>query len=172
VTCIEAFKIWSAAFQVAQRDREYQPPPETLRLVKEAYALRQRAPFLAQLAKMADVVFDSFLDPLPAGMRAGRGRSRHLLHHAGPFQIDLRLECEGGPQSSLAGQILHASAAGQLTAGAGIILVKQPDTPIAQTIANSLGEFQVDFQHSDGLTLYADVREMTLIAVPLPGSQQ
>jgi hypothetical protein len=59
-----------------------------------------------------------------------------------------------------------------LTAGAGIILVKEPDTPIAQTIANSLGEFRVDFQHGDGLTLYAEIRGMTLIGVPLPVSQQ
>jgi hypothetical protein len=170
--CIQTFRIWSAAFEVAQREREYEPPEDIVRLVKDAYALRQRTPFLAQLAKMAEVVFDSFRAPLPAGIRGVGGIPRHLLHHAGEFQIDLRLEHEDRTHSSLTGQIMHASADSRLTAGAGIILVKEPDTPIAQTIANSLGEFRVEFQHGDRLTLYADIGGMTLIGVQLPGSQR
>jgi hypothetical protein len=173
--CLETETLWRRILEVTLREASYEAPEATVRLVKASFALRSKASVLSKLATMALRTYDSFLEPLPSGMRGGAAPARQLLHEAGSFLIDLRLETTGGSES-LTGQILCAGTEGGAS-GAGVVLVQRDDRLVAQTIANSLGEFHVEFERQDGLQLYleTDTREIIAIALPdagnLPGAR-
>jgi len=164
--CLETQKWWSRLVEVARREASYKAPESTVRLVKAAFALKRKAPLLSRLTQIAVRTFDSFLEPLPAGIRGGAAPARHLLHDTGDFLVDLRLETTGRAES-LTGQILRAGAEGVIS-GAGVVLVQGNDRLVAQTIANSLGEFQVEFEREDGLQLYLETDTGEIIAIALP----
>src|SRR5947207_5434093 len=90
--CLETETCWRRILDVARREPRYEVPEAPVRLVKAAFGLERKAPMLSKLARMAERTFDSFLEPLPSGMRGGGAPARQLLHEAGNFLIDLRLE--------------------------------------------------------------------------------
>jgi hypothetical protein len=116
-------------------------------------------------------MFDSFHEPLPAGVRGGTAPARHLLHEAGKFLIDVRLEQESGTHGFLTGQVLQRDAGLGATAGAGVLLAQGDRTLLAQAIGNSAGEFQLDFEGQNDLTLYLQIpgEQPIRIALPKPG---
>jgi hypothetical protein len=164
--CLETHTSWKRIAEVARREASYEVPETTVRLVKAAFGLRRKAPMLSKLATMAVRTFDSFLEPLPSGMRGGATPARQLLHEAGNFLIDLRLETTHASEF-LTGQILCAGTEGGAS-GAGVVLVQGNGNLVAQTIANSLGEFHVEFERQDGLQLYLETGTREIIAIALP----
>lgn len=164
--CVEAHSTWNRVLDVTRREASYEVPEASVRLVNAAFALRHKTPVLSRLAQVAVRIFDSFEEPLPAGIRGGAAPARQLLHAAGDFLIDLRLETEGR-RESLTGQIMCTGTEG-VTSGAGVLLVHGNERLIAQTIANSLGEFQMEFERQNELQLYLETASNEIIAVGLP----
>lgn len=87
----------------------------------------------------ATLIYDSRLDPVPAGTRSGNAQARHLLFSAGPYRIDLSAE-KRAQGLSIVGQILHEQPTSstseplaiQLLSGQRILLDNQ---------TNEFGEF-------------------------------
>lgn len=164
--CVETHAAWSRILDLTRRELSYRVPEDTVRVVHAAFALRHKTPMLARLAQAAVRIFDSFEEPLPAGIRGGPTSARQLLHTAGNFLIDLRLEPEGRVEH-LTGQILSTGAE-DVTSGAGVVLVHGKEKLVAQTIANSFGEFQMEFERQNELQLYVETTSNEIIAVGLP----
>jgi hypothetical protein len=137
------------------------------RVVKAAFTLRRRIPFRAGQSLTAERVFDSFVDPLPIGIRGSVASPRQLLYGAGDFLIDLRIEEGVRAPGTITGQVVRAQSEGA-ACGAGIVLVREPDEVVVQTIANSIGEFQVEFEHRGHLTICVGIPDGPFIEVPLP----
>jgi hypothetical protein len=166
--CHSAHTMWLHVVDAAAGERRSDPPEASVRSVKAAFALRRKLPVLSRLARMARVVFDSLYEPLPVGVRGGAPPARHILHEAGPYFIDLRLERESEIVSSLIGQVLPVQECGPEPTSAGILLVERGEAIMAQTITNSMGEFQLECDHRKDLTLYVDIAGSEPIGVTLP----
>ncbi len=72
--------------------RRPRPSGETGEPVKEPSTLRRPKELLERVARKASLVFDSFRQPLPAGVRVIGPSARRLLYKAGRYRVRLRLE--------------------------------------------------------------------------------
>ena len=166
--CGEAYRMWSLIVSAAARQTEYEPPQDVVRSVKFAFAMSRHLHSWSRMATLARLVFDSFLEPLPIGVRGAALASRHLLHDADNFVIDLRLEKGPAGRVFLVGQALPKEAGGCDTAGASIVVVDKSERLLAQAIANSVGEFQVEFEDTREVMVYIAIPDESVIAITLP----
>ena len=90
--CTQTVRLWRAVFDVADQEAAYRPPDEALRQLKGDFALRRPKGLLERVAEQAALVFDSFRQPQPMGVRGAGPSPRQLLYKAGRYAIRLRLE--------------------------------------------------------------------------------
>src|SRR3989442_1049638 len=95
VRCRATLSLVTRIVQSARTEGQYEPPDRLVRWAKAISAL-QRPERSSVLRLVARLVYDSFREPLPAGLRAADRVSRHALYEAGNFSVDLRLEQEKG----------------------------------------------------------------------------
>jgi len=137
-------------------DGLYNPPESVVRCAKAIGTMLrpQRVPVSRLVARL---VYDSFSDPAPAGLRAEDRVSRHTTHEAGSFAVDLRLEhMKGSPVATLVGQLTNRQEPEGTLAEAPVMLMTSKDI-IAHTVYNRFGEFQMDYAPSRNLRLCVDV---------------
>jgi hypothetical protein len=169
--CRHAYTAWNQVWKTAVREANYEAPEQVVRSIKAVFRLRQKLPLLSRLTEWASLIFDSLHDPLPVGIRGGTAPARHLLHQSESFLIDLRLADEGATCASLVGQVLPKQTTQGSTAGTGIALT-QGEVLITQTVANAIGEFQMEFEYLDGLILYLQIPNSVTIGVALPRADE
>ena len=116
----------------------------------------------------ARLLYDSFREPLPAGLRTQQRLSRQYLYQAGDYSLDVRLENErGSPRVALVGQIQNRKQPGKRLGSVPVQLLSGKQV-LAQATSNSLGEFQMEYEPSKHLWLYVPVRQAgKQIEVPL-----
>jgi hypothetical protein len=168
--CSEKYALWQLVKAAQDAEPRYEPPEYAVRAVVNAFPLSRKLPFLSAVAALAELLFDTRLDPLPAGVRGNKESARHLLHRSGDLFVDIRLESGGGKLTSLTGQILYKDAPSKTTSGSGVLLVRDEDQLLMQAAANQAGEFHFDFEYSTGLKLYLEAPGGELVSVPLPSA--
>jgi hypothetical protein len=132
-------------------DDLYEPPADIVRCAKAISAMQRPRSSVTRL--VARLIYDSFSEPLPAGMRAQDRVSRHTLYEAGEFFVDLRLEQEkGSPFVTLVGQLTNRTNPESSLPGAPVLLMAQKDI-IAHAVYNRFGEFQMDYPPARHLRL-------------------
>ena len=173
--CQASWLIWQAVASVANGESSYVPPEDTVRAAKSWFAA-----IAADLktTKRARLVYDSGLQPAAVGLR-GAVAARQFLYEADDYVIDLRLE----PQRelgriSLVGQVLNRARAGHngqavlmTNCAARGILVRllKGVLPVANTATNDFGEFQLEFEASNDLSVVIGMDEEKVIVLPLHG---
>jgi hypothetical protein len=165
--CRRSWSTWSAVVEVASREHDYEPLPSIVNAVKSAFR-RSRISLLDRLIETAKLVFDSYREPLPVGVRSGGAPARYMIHEWGPYVVDLTIDQEGGRTGWLAGQLSQKESAGSPFAGTAILLANKDKVVVRQTSINIEGEFQLEFEPQPDLTLYLDIPSAAVIAVPLP----
>jgi hypothetical protein len=169
VSCNETYKTWRLVFETAGREALYSPPEDVVRSVKGVLPLVRKLGLLPQIAEAARMIFDSFREPLPAGIR-GRGSSaRHLLYETDDFSIDLRLEKEGKMRVALTGQVLPKRAGYDKTAETRVLILGSDGRLLGHRIATSFGEFQVELAAHDQLELYVQLPDTSIKRINVPG---
>ena len=166
--CLQSLRLWRNVTTRAETVVRYRAPERAVSNVKAAFAFKQRVPLLSRFAQSARLVFDSLREPLPEGVRASFAAPRQFTHAAGPFLIDLRVEAEGERQTCVTGQIVRADGVEGATAGTSIALVRGGGELVTMSIANSIGEFYLEFDQRRDLALYLDVPGNGTIMVSLP----
>ena len=129
-----------------------EPPADAVRWVKAISALQgpKKSPLFRLVPRL---VFDSFLDPAPVGIRSEDRVSHHALYEAGDFHLDLRFEHEkGSPMVTLVGQLTNGKDPDSSLAEAPVLVIERKEI-VAHAIYNRFGEFQMDFQPSRFLRL-------------------
>ena len=164
--CQRSYEAWRRFGETASREGSVATADSADPFAKTVFALLRRISFRAGLALLAEPVFDSFRDPAPVGIRGSATAPRQLVYEAGGYLIDLQLEQQTGGAGVLTGQVVHAWREGA-TRGAGVALLRD-DSVVGQTVANSIGEFQLDCENWDNLKICLELVDETYIEVKLP----
>jgi hypothetical protein len=166
--CASKLRTWETVRDWASRERSYEPPEPAVRQARGLYALNPpRRP--RRGASLAALVFDSFLSPLPAGVRSGRAVSRQLLYESGGRLVKLRLESVGETDKlSLVGQLVDENRDREISNLP--VLVQTGQETVARTLTNRLGEFELELDWAEGLQVVVGVPGPNALTVGLPVS--
>jgi hypothetical protein len=143
----------------AHRHSQVQVPDYALRCARAIFLLQQpeKVQILPRIS--ARLLYDSFREPLPAGVRTQQRLSRQALYQAGDYSLDLRLESESGTSRvTLVGQIQNRKQPGKRLRGVPALLFSGKQV-VGQAVSNSLGEFQMEYGATKHLRLYVPVRQ-------------
>jgi CheY-like chemotaxis protein len=143
------------------------------RLLQELWggleSLFQRNGILRRVIDAAHVVFDSFLEPMPAGVRSGSQLpARQLVYRSGSLMADLWLEPQtDSPNLALVGQIVDSDRPDRQFDLIPVVL-HGPKGRIAHATTNKFGEFHFNFDFEPSVTLEIEVPGNHWVSVALP----
>jgi hypothetical protein len=167
--CLVITETWRAVLEITRREIAYRPPESAVRVVKSAYLPRQLLSQATHIARMARVVFDSFFQPAPAGLRNAMSSSRQVIHEADPFVIDLIVDSDPKRKRvCLLGQVLNSKEPGKKVEKIEVLLLSG-ERLVEQTAANRSGEFIFEFSDEKDLRLLINIRAHRAIKIVLPG---
>jgi hypothetical protein len=167
LACGRAFQLWRTVAQIARIEVRDEVPEDLLQVSRATYVTWARRRLLPKRARMARLIFDSLLEPLPVGVRSDKPMPRRVLERAGHWLVDLRFEPVAGKRIVLMGQALRQGRHG--VAGVGFpILLMSADTLFTETSTNEFGEFQLQFDRANDLRIYIDVPRQRPIGIVLP----
>lgn len=160
--CSDTLRTWQGVLSITAAENALNPPVDTVRVVKSQFAAA-----LPTASSGVRLVFDSLLQPLTAGTR-GSVAARQFLYETDEYYIDLRLEPRTDDRASLVGQVLNRIGAERAAQGVPVRL-QERDLPVAHTLTNEFGEFQLEFEPGSGLCILIKRDEANEIVLPLYG---
>ena len=141
----------------ARNDSQVQVPDYALRCARANFFLQQPEKVQILPRIPARLLYDSFREPLPAGLRSQQRLNRQALYQAGDYWLDLRLENErGSSRVALVGQIQNRKQPGKWVEDVPVLLVSGKKI-LAHAVSNSLGEFQMEYAPQKHQRLYVPV---------------
>lgn len=164
--CKATFEIWKQVYGIACHEREYSPPENAIHMAKAAFAMIR--PQSAEETLGASLVFDSFSQPILAGVRSSTVAARQLVYDAAGLTIDMRFDRE--PKSTkvqLIGQILDAERRHTVLANLPVVLSTEKGVLVADGHTNQLGEFHLEFEEREELKLAIWVHASKVIRIAL-----
>jgi hypothetical protein len=103
--------------------------------------------------RLAGLVFDGFLQPVPEGVPSSSIRTRHMLYRADPFQIDLLIESQADGRSVVVtGQLLDLRHP-EIVRHNLQVTVSNLRGRVVQATTNQFGEFCQEIENSGNLEL-------------------
>jgi hypothetical protein len=163
--CFSAVGLWKRVHSIGVNEPSLTPPDDVVRLAKLEMTAR-RGPKVNSWT-MARLVFDTFSQPLTAGVRSGGSNSRQLMFDAEGTMVDLVLDHQ--PQSgtiSLVGQVVDKSGARIAPRQVAVIVWTETGQPVAETSANEFGEFQMEFAPQARLRLSVEIVGCKPVRIP------
>jgi hypothetical protein len=159
--CTETVSLWQKVSKSAAAEATYQPPTDTVRLAKAAFATAGMAQAQEGSRGLIEVLFDSFMQPAVAGSRSVVIGTRQMLYRADPYQIDIQIEPkQGSNRLVITGQLLDLSHPGVIGRDIQVALSnRRGNTVLAAT--NQFGEFSGEIENSGDLEL----------SIPISGEQ-
>ena len=150
---------------VADQEAAYRPPDEALRQLKGDFALRRPKGLLERVAEQAALVFDSFRQPQPMGVRGAGPSPRQLLYKAGAL-------CDPPPASSRrrrGAALDRGTARRRAPSPAAVqdiaVLALKGRKTLDRTLTNHLGEFVLEPDAAENLRLCVGVAEIGTFTV-------
>lgn len=166
--CQSTATLFEKMAPVARAEIRHEVPDYAVHCAKAIYVLQQPETVHILSGLRSKLVFDSFCDPLPAGVRSQHHISRQTLYEAGDYALDLRQEHErGSRQVTLVGQIAKRSEPGKAIAGVPVWL-SSGKSVVARAVSNQFGEFEMGYDPRKHLRLYASVESALNQPSPLP----
>lgn len=154
---------------IAAAEAGYELPASALRCAEAIYDIRKPEKMFRLRRLLAQLVYDSFQEAVPAGVRTQQQLSRQALYEAGEFRLDLRLEqARGSANVSLVGQIENRRDPKRPVGSVPVFLSVGKEV-VARTISNQFGEFQLNYQPRTHLRLHLPIlqEQGRRIEVPL-----
>lgn len=164
--CETALHVWQTVLSMARLENVFTPPDDVVRVSKSQFAAA-----ISGAKHGLRLLFDSNLQPVTAGVR-GAVSARQFLYETDDYYIDLRLEPRRDSDSAcVVGQVLIRT--GSERAAQKVPVRLQAGTlPLAQTVTNQFGEFQLEFEASHNLCITIGHHEADQIILPLYGVQK
>ncbi len=146
------------------------------RLLQELWgcleSLLRPSSVLRRVTQAARLVFDSFLQPLPDGIRISQLPARRLVYEVGSLMADLWIEPQTDSRRiALVGQLVDSAKPDRRLDRLPIVLRGQKG-PIALATTNEFGEFHVDFDFEPTLTLEMETSRYQWVSLALPSLVQ
>lgn len=152
-SCQTTVSLWQRVRTSAASEGNYQPPESAVRIAKAAYASAGLFTSKKGANSKVRLLFDSFLQPVLAGVRSSGAGTRQMLYRADPYQIDVQLEMKpGGNRVVVTGQLLNLNDPKIIGTGTRI-LMSNLQGDVAHTVANEFGEFSGEVKNSGDLQL-------------------
>lgn len=151
--CRKMVDLWQKVRRTAAAERSYQPPADSVRAAKAAFAAVGRAVPAKESGGLIEMLFDSFLQPAVAGSRSAGVGMRQMLYRADPYQIDLQIEAKPeGNRLTVTGQLLDVTRPD--FAGSDIqVTLSNRRGSVVHTTTNQFGEFRSEIDFSGDLEL-------------------
>ena len=154
--------MWQRLQQVARREPAYAPSAGPCASSMRPSLVGPLASCGTQIPLVASLLFDSFRNPLFAGVRSAASASQQLLYGAGDYRIDVRIEPQMDSEKVvIIGQILNSADPDERVSGALVSLIKGRKT-VAESVTSEFGEFQIECELAQSFRL----------AVLLPGARE
>jgi hypothetical protein len=164
--CETALQVWQAILSIARAENAFTPPDDVVRVSKSQFAAT-----VSGQEHGLRLLFDSNLEPITAGVR-GPVSARQFLYETDDYYIDLRLEPRRDSDSAcVVGQVLNRTGS-ERAAQRVPVRVHSGKSPLAETVTNQFGEFQLEFEASHNLCLLIGHRQADEIILPLYGVQK
>ena len=128
-----------------------------------------RRPAIApQLSETGRLTLDSFLQPLPVGIRYARAGVRHLLYETNSLSVDISIErLPDSTSVSLAGQILSNDKPPRTFPGARVALRGHKGV-LGFAVTNPAGEFLFEFDKEPKVVLEIEDASNHRVAIHSP----
>ena len=162
--CQAAQMLWSRLAEVGAREKSYEPPASVVRAAKAAFGVAGPAP-KPGLIEAIKLVFDSFAQPVPQGIRGGSG-ARQLVYRGQGYCVDLQLDAQANTVS-VVGQIVEDIEPARPLANIAVSL-NTGAAPQKQTKTNEFGEFHMDCTAAGPLRIQFAVGSGPALEIPLP----
>ena len=164
--CAQTLDVWTAVVGLAGQEAAYQPPDDVMARAKAHFTLHRPQGLLERAGSAVSLVFDSFRQPVLAGVRAAGSSPRQLLYKAGRYLIRLQVEREAGSDRlSVVGQIVDEANPKNALQELPVLLLSDKDT-LDRTVTNILGEFQLQSDPSESLRLSVGIPEIGTLTLP------
>ncbi len=112
---------------------------------------------IRRITKVARLVLDTFLQPLPAGIRYLQPDTRQLVYEAPALTADISFErSPDATRTTLTGQIMRTNLP-QIPLNGVPVVLKGQKGPLGLMITNEAGEFSFEFQNERSLSLEIEV---------------
>lgn len=157
--CEASLRFLAHLTAAAQADAQYKVPESAVHMARAIYALQrpERVELLPRL--LAHLVFDSFREPVMAGVRGQQRITRQAMYEAGDYCVDLRMEQEQGAVSvALVGQIVNRSVPDQKMSDVPVLLMTGTEV-LGRARSNQFGEFQMEYEPRQPLSLHMPVEQ-------------
>ncbi len=143
----------------ASAENRYQVPPHIVQSVRAMYLLQRPERVNIFQRIVGRLVFDSFSEPQPAGLRSRQQMARQVLYQAANYSLDLRLEHQrGGSGVTLVGQLADTRQPEKPLGNLPVFLLCGRDL-VAHAFSNDFGEFQLEYQPRRRLRLYIQAHQ-------------
>jgi len=150
-SCQKTVSLWQRVRTSAAAEGNYQPPGSAVRIAKAAFAGAGLGSTATGAGSKVKLLFDSFLQPMLAGVRSAGAGTRQMLYRADPYQIDVQLEMKpGANRVVVTGQLLNLGNPKVVATGTRV-LVSNMQGDVVHTVANQFGEFSGEVKNSGDL---------------------
>jgi hypothetical protein len=165
--CKTAHDTWTRVGRLATEESAYVPPENLVRLVKLGFVTKAVKP--APAWTLANLVFDSFAQPLQAGVRSsGALNVWQVIFEGEGLAVDLRFGRRAeSKEVHVVGQVLDKHEARALQNSATVELSTDQDQLVATTTVSALGEFHLEFEAKDHLWLSVKAVGRNIVRIPL-----
>jgi hypothetical protein len=142
--CANIAVVWTRVNAIAHRQQTGDPPESTVSMVRGLYAMHPPKKASPPKPFPAELLFDSFENPLQVGVRSSRADVRQLLFAWGDYHIDLRIEPkQKDDEFLLAGQVLNATDRLKKPPLAKVTVLQRRKV-WAESLTNPFGEFLLE----------------------------
>jgi len=151
--CRATVELWQKVHNTALAEATYQPPAESVRAAKAAFATAGGTAALPERRTSFEMLFDSFLQPAFAGARSAGTGMRQMLYRVDPYQVDIQIE--SNPQGNrlvVTGQLLNVSRPESAAVDVPVTLSNRSGS-VVHTVTNQFGEFRGEVDFSGDLEL-------------------
>jgi hypothetical protein len=163
--CKTALDAWSRVRKLATDEAAFTPPENLVRVVKLGFA--GRAAHQPKKWTLANLVFESFAQPLLAGVRSGELNIWQVIYEAEGLTVDLRFGRRTHAKVvHLIGQVLDKQEV-RARQNVTVDLSTEKDQLLGTTAANASGEFQMEFEAKESLWLSIKAESHKTVWIPL-----
>ena len=163
--CQTTMQVWQGVRNIARNEHTLTPPDDVVRVSKSQFVTT-----LSEAKHGLRLLFDSNLQPVTAGVRGGVS-PRQFLYETDHHYIDLRLEPRrGSDRACVVGQVLNRTGSARAVQAITVRLLEGKQS-LAETATNQFGEFQLEFEAGQNLSLLICHGENEIV-LPLYGVQR
>ncbi len=136
--------------------------------LEDLFAPRGSHTVASRNIQVAKLLFDSFAVPSPPGVRSIRTAGRHFTYEHNNTMIDVLVDCPAGSDRiSLVGQVLDTAKAKGKNDSLPVVVVMGGSGTVARTTTNHLGEFNLEFEFAEDVSLEIRLGERSWVTIPL-----